>query len=67
MRRVIHNMFRSVFIVENGQGVTYVQNNVRMILSLISIMRTLRIDFYVETLASRLGNSTSTIKIIDLI
>lgn len=60
-------MFRSVFIVENGQGVTYVQNNVRMILSLISIMRTLRIDFYVETLASRLGNSTSTIKIIDLI
>lgn len=30
-------------------------------------MRALRIDFYVETLASRLGNSTSTIKIIDLI
>lgn len=60
-------MFRSVFIVENGQGVTYVQNNVCMILSLISIMRALRIDFYVETLASRLGNSTSTIKIIDLI
>lgn len=62
LRRVIRKMFLSVFIILTGQGVTHAQNNICMILSLIWILRTLRIGSCVEVFASRLRKSTNTIK-----
>ena len=56
-------MLLSVFIIQTGQGVTHVQNIACTYdtFFLISNIRTLRIEFYVESFASRGGASPENI------
>lgn len=55
-------MLLSVFIIQTGQGVTHVQNIACTYDTfLFSNIRTLRIEFYVESFASRGGASPENI------
>lgn len=63
LHRLIQKMLLSVFIIQTGQGVTHVQNIACTYdtFFLISNIRTLRIEFYVESFASRGGASPENI------